>query len=681
MIIIKYKCTSCSNTFTFYNRCSFLLHARKHFSMTEGSINLANVDISLLPVELAGFARHESVPFLFDDEEEYANNNNYINIQFYSPEESEAGKPIVTLKPYNLVFHYSEDGNNILLVLKQISTNIPLCEFVTQEVRNVPVVHSSPSEPEIKQEILENEEFTLPVISKIESVSDNQTHRDNREYANKEKCPECLEIQSLPLAAHFLGKNKPLDESLCCYVCKYIAPTKCSLQAHIRTHQNVEPYVCPDCGKQFSTSTVFQAHLEDVCFHVSKHVRFRCPAYKCGKLFVMRNTYSSHFTNHFQIMYQCSACNISFVSEADFTFHSRSHDSCSALKIFNCTVCVSVPNLTEDKFPEHINWHLQAREGYVYIYTCKFCRSYFRSSTTYFVHKQRCAKSDRTTLPISTCCHFCGMKFTYREKDTVKVCSFCKQINNLSKIEERGEEEKNNRFCMLCKEEIPKEKRTEHEKVCKYYNPIVTIQPFNNENKETSDETSSSEKLSDVESKQSNVDTSNDSFRENVTNKKKRKRPNVTIKIKKFAILPDDCIDLQAETPVSFDGIYYCKLCDYTNTDRKMFHGHIVEHRNVSTSYQCMECGECFVVKPSLIKHLTHYHKIEDTAAYLSVNDCYDKDAVEKLESNLRLVPGEHRGPVQENQCRVCLEQFDSALELSKHFRIHGMAFLMKKSK
>ncbi|XP_063909346.1 zinc finger protein 687a-like [Zophobas morio] len=679
VVIIKYKCTACTNTFTFYNRCSFLLHTRKHFTLAEGQVNLANVDIHLLPVELAGFARHESIPFLYDEEEEFVESPAYINCQFYTPDDTEAGKQIITLRPFNLVFHYAEGTTNVLLVLKQISLNVPLCEFVTQQTKPpepLNKVTNGHSEPEIKQEV-EVDEFTMPVISKIESLNEGKS---------QPQCPECSTVQEMPMVAHFLGTNRPLDDSLICYVCKYVAPTKCSLKAHVRTHENGSPFVCPECGKVFKTSGLLNSHMEDFCFHLSKNVRFRCPAQKCGKLFVLPTTYASHFSNHLQSISKCSVCGSSFLSDSEFLEHAKTHESCTAIKSYNCLVCKNTVTLSHEESAEHISWHLQDRERCVYIFTCKYCRSYFRSTATYAVHKQRCQKSDKVQPTIvHSNCQFCFQKMSFREKDNFKTCLNCKQINHLSagRVVSSPHEEKKSP-CMLCKEELTTEDKKTHTKVCKYNNPVVTIQTLINEPKD-SDETSSSEKMSssnsDAESKPSNLDSSNDSMKtEDTPKNKKRKRSGISsVKNKKPA--SEEIVDLQADKPVSFDGTYYCKLCDYKSTERAEFHGHIISHRDVSTAYQCMECGECFVVKPSLAKHLAHFHKITDTNTYFDNNDCYDKFAIKELENNLRLVPGEHRGPVRENQCTVCLEQFEDALSLNKHFRMHGMAFLLKKNK
>lgn len=173
---------------------------------------------------------------------------------------------------------------------------------------------------------------------------------------------------------------------------------------------------------------------------------------------------------------------------------------------------------------------------------------------------------------------------------------------------------------------------------------------------------------------------SSDSWKTDDSTKKKRKRtyPNISRQRKAEKEVE---FDLTAEEPVQFDGTYRCKLCDYEDTNRDRFHGHIKEHRDISTAYQCMECAECFVVKPSLEKHLLHFHNIVDHESYLKENDCFDVDAVKELENVMKLAPGESKEPVKENQCRVCRQEFQDALSLNKHFRIHGMAFLLRNAK
>lgn len=109
-----------------------------------------------------------------------------------------------------------------------------------------------------------------------------------------------------------------------------------------------------------------------------------------------------------------------------------------------------------------------------------------------------------------------------------------------------------------------------------------------------------------------------------------------------------------------------CAVCkEYYPTETE-FRQHIQVHRMDENNHQCMECGECFVVRPSLEKHLHAFHKIKDVHKYIEENECSTPERPEEAELE----------PLKENQCKVCRDQFDSPHDLNKHFRIHGMAFL-----
>jgi hypothetical protein len=130
---------------------------------------------------------------------------------------------------------------------------------------------------------------------------------------------------------------------------------------------------------------------------------------------------------------------------------------------------------------------------------------------------------------------------------------------------------------------------------------------------------------------------------------------------------------------------YECSKCHYADSFAESFREHIKLHHSDESAFQCMECGMCFVAKPSLEKHLFISHRIKNVEAYLQDNDCFVspakgeemEDASQHKESS---PPLEDFSPdLVENQCRVCRKIFDTAFQLSKHFRTHGMAFLLMK--
>ncbi|KAJ8918145.1 hypothetical protein NQ315_011602 [Exocentrus adspersus] len=691
IIVLKYNCSGCANKIlTFYNRCSFLLHTRKHFTLNEGAINLCEVDIFTLPVSLAGFLPHPNIPLLYPRDEEEVSEGVYINTQFYYPDVKERGKQIVTLKPNDIIFTQPQ----MSLALRQVCLNVPRCNFITVEYQKllrrqnlfVEENNNVSTNPDVGpvqvKEEPPNEDIvpamTMPVISKVESIQES--------IVKLPKCLDCNTFQKGSMTEHYLGKNSPTDESLKCEICKFVASTKCSLNAHIRIHENVPPFVCPDCGIDFPNWPLLRKHMDDVCFHLVKHVRFRCPGKRCGKLFAVTATFSQHFQGHMKSFYACSRCSSVTYEPAEADAHKLTHqEPCIVTKFYECPVCPHVGALTEDNYKDHITIHTSDTSRGVYVYMCKYCRSYFRSTATYATHVIRCSAKHTTQVVkkydipkyVTKQCEKCTNKIIFNAQKPSTLCNKCKQQSDNAKATANKRY-----FCILCTNQIQLHEKSYHIKQCAFGKPHILLHKLTEEDIEnmsfscssSSDFDSSS---SPVKSDRSRRRKSSDSSKTDESAKKKRRRsyhPNPKPK-------KSNERDLTAEEPMQFNGTYHCKLCDYENTDRASFHSHIKEHRDISTAYQCMECAECFVVKPSLIKHLLHFHNISDYESYLVENDCFDVDAVKQLESIMRLAPGESKEPVEENQCSMCRLQFQDALSLSKHFRIHGMAFLLKNTK
>jgi hypothetical protein len=131
---------------------------------------------------------------------------------------------------------------------------------------------------------------------------------------------------------------------------------------------------------------------------------------------------------------------------------------------------------------------------------------------------------------------------------------------------------------------------------------------------------------------------------------------------------------------------YECSKCRYADSCVESFREHIKLHHTDKSAFQCMECGMCFVVKPSFEKHLFISHRIKDVEAYLQNNCCDSSANTERIEDTSQheesSPPLEDFPPdLVENQCRVCREIFDTAFQLNKHFRTHGMAFLLMKKR
>lgn len=702
-MVLNYKCNNCgSEPLQYYNPCALLLHSRRHYTPFGGQVNLDDIQVLCLPYGLIGFPPHPDIPMLYNVTEEDANGTN-VNTRFYAPIRANKGKNVITMVPTILLFyHYKLNGTPpASLVLKQVSTNVPKCVFVRLEQNNVSANAVVP--PSIERRLnaqmsiaggvqqisdgineISSEESNESNInnnnnSKESSASGNVNNEIRKELNGKvdatvpanEKivCPECRETISpdKDLTSHFVNTNPLIDEFLC-EVCSYIAASSCSYSAHKRLHFRESPYVCPECGKEFKDNMSLLDHMEETCFHLAKQVRLRCPKKNCCKVFAQQGTFMTHFEVHIQTLNKCTLCDASFYAVRDFVEHGHTvHSSLVPVElIYKCTLCKNSALQTEN-YQEHINMHCIDTNLRVYVYICKLCRNFFRSAVTYAAHIVRCSKKETTMEELrrlkkcntSIVCLHCN--YIVRLVTRLYDCPRCGKTINPAftpSFDKKGLPicDNNRLKCVLCHEEFnTHESQNAHECVYKY--PIVIL------NKE--DEWIQRIITTKTIPYELKCDTSK--------RKRRRTSPSPT-KFKRPA--PINYAMLQLDAPIQFEGTYACRVCDYQNASREEFHRHIKEHKDISTAYQCMECGECFVVKPSFHKHLMYYHKISNVDEYVKQNECVDHCAISELEKHMRIESGEISEDVAENQCKVCLKQFDDLLELNKHFRMHGMAFL-----
>lgn len=114
---------------------------------------------------------------------------------------------------------------------------------------------------------------------------------------------------------------------------------------------------------------------------------------------------------------------------------------------------------------------------------------------------------------------------------------------------------------------------------------------------------------------------------------------------------------------------FRCRKCGFVTETSSDFHSHIIQHRTDSSSHQCRECGLCFTSTLSLNRHRFIIHKVKDTG---------NSTADLRTDSGL----GEDSGTAEgKAQCKVCRKVFDSQMNLKTHFRTHGMAFIKERKK
>ncbi|XP_014609921.1 PREDICTED: uncharacterized protein LOC106789867 [Polistes canadensis] len=120
------------------------------------------------------------------------------------------------------------------------------------------------------------------------------------------------------------------------------------------------------------------------------------------------------------------------------------------------------------------------------------------------------------------------------------------------------------------------------------------------------------------------------------------------------------------------EGNFICRKCNQRCANMSDLREHIASNHRIKGRYLvCLECGENFVVAPSLQMHLKAFHGIEDPISYMNQNSSYAPDNIDDLDNETKAMIA--------NQCSVCMAVFEDKASVDKHLRVHGMAFLNRK--
>ncbi|XP_015437605.1 PREDICTED: uncharacterized protein LOC107192782 [Dufourea novaeangliae] len=126
------------------------------------------------------------------------------------------------------------------------------------------------------------------------------------------------------------------------------------------------------------------------------------------------------------------------------------------------------------------------------------------------------------------------------------------------------------------------------------------------------------------------------------------------------------------QTAEDSEGNFRCKKCDQRCSNMTHLREHIASAHRIRGRYLiCLECGDNFVVAPSLQMHLKAFHGIDDPIAYMARNTSYAPDSIDDLDVEGKVI--------EANQCHVCMAVFEDKAAVDKHLRVHGMAFLNRK--
>ncbi|XP_017778391.1 PREDICTED: zinc finger protein 532-like, partial [Nicrophorus vespilloides] len=348
-LLLKYQCLECQTEIIFYNPCAFILHASQHVYPKSVEIDLDCVTITMILFDAVGYLPHEDFPDItylgIDDIDQGIN----LKSNFYMASNTSRGKQIVHLIPQQ--FDILVENSSKILILKQKNINIPYCKFL--DLRN---------------------------------------NIDDQDVINKDQveCPECKNTFLGKIQDHIASSDRPFDELLKCHLCKYLAASTCSLKAYVRTHQKKPPFVCPECGEEFLLYIHLSEHLDNICFHPHKSIRYKCPAMNCSKIFAYSAYFVQHFKNHLETYSVCNKCQNKFRNQSDFKLHSGC-DGKSFLE-YRCNVCKDNKIFFKNNYIYHVNLHCQDINIRFYVWICKYCKCLFRQKGYYATHMHSCCK-------------------------------------------------------------------------------------------------------------------------------------------------------------------------------------------------------------------------------------------------------------------------------------------------
>lgn len=526
-------------------------------------------------------------------------------------------------------------------------------------------------------------------VASLPSSSSAQTEANQRGQKNNSSsiCFECKKDISgtgtiyKDRAKHYTAYTNEVHS---CPVCMFAMPTVCGLKAHMRLHLKCPPYYCPECGVSLPNRGTFYPYYHD-CegFKMMRATaRQKCPIPECH--IFHPNEFRDHLkNNHLKKVFKCPFCFVACFTDSIMEKHLKTHKSDGKVLIFyQCEMCPGRLVL-HNQIDNHLKGHIS-----VNMYPCWACGTVMRNIPALIEHHidrheldselfrntfgsmtketgkelvQRKIPKPKRIYRVVKRCDQCKRSFIYKCKfDQIKVlpneCPYnCCSSGSRARLSTETSFDAQI-TCHMCNNKISqnwehiKEHYAAHHQQhqCIDIKVIVTkmdIDKYTNKK--------GSKKVLRFNMKKRGSRTRKREIRDNST------------------FIEDSSVDLATTNSKATNSQFACNICGHECKSKENLEEHLISHRDPCMAYQCMECGQCFVVKPSFATHLLLEHNISDAQEYISTKQCYNENALMKYHTGTN-------EPLRENQCRICRDQFENSDDLEKHFRVHGMAFLMK---
>ena len=506
-----------------------------------------------------------------------------------------------------------------------------------------------------------------------------------------DNCTECLaKIGSANLVKHFQA-----DASVECDLCHMYLPSACAWKAHQRIHRGRQPYVCPECGTTFETQPMFAEHVQTTCQHEGRVLAVQCKICQTKNLsnsLVDQDSILAHvYQTHIKLYYKCSECPKAFVTKpAIYNHRSKSHaqeeDKADFTLLYKASFLGS-KNLfgTRTEFEKRMN-PLFEKWQRCYTFKCLACQTYFETPEDLRSHNSKWCQLQTGNKIVSKLFKetklACKRDLIEKEKvaklesnlktlqslcsdGSCEGCSVISQTMQTHVEEHKNKGPKNEQKTedVETEEDVPNQIRITRQRIIESpatpAPPVVkqesVVAPIPDPPPEVKDEKLKKAKTS--KRKKIEVKSFVESLGKDMLSDKRLLAYN---RLGRKSLVFGSTVS----TKTAEDAAYKCGLCDFTTNTRDSFQAHILIHRPVGSEFfQCKQCGMSFASEPSWKKHLFLLHRIKKPNP-----DEYCEDLV-------RSEP-ETADSIGEHSCSVCNKRFLTDLELRRHFRGHGMAFL-----
>ncbi|XP_015262608.1 PREDICTED: zinc finger protein 408 [Gekko japonicus] len=191
------------------------------------------------------------------------------------------------------------------------------------------------------------------------------------------------------------GETEPLQRSGLSIFLEML----CHLKKHRFVHTDHKPFLCPECGKSYSSEESFKAHTLG-----HRGVR-PFPCSQCHKTYGTKRDLQEHQVLHTgQRPFVCPDCGKSFARRPSLRIHRKTHQEPNASSAAACQCVICGRQLANPgSLRNHMRLHTGERP-----YTCPYCPKSFRQQGNLRGHL-RLHTGERPYR-----CHFCGDAFPQR---------------------------------------------------------------------------------------------------------------------------------------------------------------------------------------------------------------------------------------------------------------------------